>query len=96
MNRSDDEKALVDSLIQALYDTVGPEDRPLVPPPSVPAYGWVTLYKPTTGEHTVPAGDTYPHYARDCACQPMVIDDCTIHNAFDERDKFESGLRKRS
>lgn len=68
----------------------------LVVPAHVPPYGWVTLYKEGGGEHIVPSGDIYPHYAFNCACQPLQIDQTLQHNAFDERDKFENKTRKPS
>lgn len=73
-----------------------PPSIQLVAPAHVPLYGWVTLHKEGAGEHVVPCGDIYPHYAFNCACQPMLIDQSYIHNAFDDRQSFEARTRKPS
>lgn len=50
--------------------------------------------------HIVPVNDLHAHQtSMDCACQPFESVDqnnVVIHNPWDEREKFERGIRKPS
>ncbi len=47
--------------------------------------------------HVVPLEDLREHVPQDCWCCPTIDEDnIVIHNALDEREKFERGERKPS
>ena len=47
--------------------------------------------------HVVPLEDLREHVLRNCWCSPTIDEDSiVIHNALDEREKFERGERKPS
>lgn len=75
--------------------TKGPYAQ-IVIPAHVPGNVWVTVTKEHAGVHVVPTHDTFPHYAFDCACQPMLIDNEFQHNSFDGREQFADKTRKPS
>lgn len=90
-----DEDEFIKQASDALLDSVGP-DVVIHVPAHVPRHGWCTVYKDGAGEHVVPASDTYAHYAFNCACQPMLLDDTFVHNAWDRRDDYAERRRKPS
>lgn len=49
--------------------------------------------------HVIPVDDDEPHYFRGCRCHPVLEDEdppIYVHNSFDGREAFESGIRKPS
>ena len=76
--------------------TYKPPSIQLVVPAHIPLHTWVMLYDARDVPHAVPTGDMYPHYALNCACQPLLLDDIQQHNSFDQREYFENRLRKPS
>lgn len=68
----------------------------IVVPPHMPGNVWVTVTKDQAGVHIVPTHDSYPHYAFNCACQPVQTAGGLQHNSFDQREYFENKIRKPS
>jgi len=58
--------------------------------------GW-QIWKDNFGTpHVVPLDDMGEHEPADCRCSPTEKNGVVVHNAYDEREKFERGERKPS
>lgn len=66
-----------------------------LPPPSNPPWCWATVHNDTAGNtHRVPTHDLEHHAWVGCRCQPLDDGEIIIHNAFDERERYEAGTRR--
>lgn len=80
-------------LTENFAETPGPAPRADAPP----AWGWHSVPHPVFRQwHLIPLMDIYAHYYDDCPCGAfMDVPHSVVHQAWDGRQEYEKGTRKR-